>query len=158
MRGRQAFPLAGLSNGRGKGGGSLAGGRAEVQGRWTAAGPHGSSPAMWIMLAGPYSTGEADAETRAARLKALNAVALEVFRRGHVPVIGVNMALPIIAAAGNTQAAHDEVMMPLSLALAERCDACLRLGGPSAGADAEVARFRAAGKPVFLALEEVPPA
>ncbi|WPB86113.1 DUF1937 family protein [Sediminicoccus rosea] len=113
---------------------------------------------MWIMLAGPYSTGNADAETRAARLVALNRAALEVFRRGHVPVIGVNMALPLIAAAGNTEAAHAEVMMPLSLALAERCDACLRLGGASVGADAEVARFRAAGKPVFFALDEVPAA
>jgi hypothetical protein len=37
-------------------------------------------------------------------------------------------------------------MLPLSLALAERCDACLRIGGPSAGADAEVATFAAAAR------------
>jgi hypothetical protein len=49
-------------------------------------------------------------------------------------------------------------MMPLSLALAERCDAILRLPGASAGADEEVARFAAAGKPVFHALDEIPPA
>jgi hypothetical protein len=48
--------------------------------------------------------------------------------------------------------------MPLSLALAERCDAVLRIGGPSAGADAEAARFAAAGKPVFRDVAEVPPA
>lgn len=113
---------------------------------------------MWIMLAGPYSSGGADAQTRAARLSALNRAALAVLRRGHVPVIGVNMALPVIAAAGGTSEAFAEVMMPLSLALAERCDACLRLGGPSSGADQEVARFRAAGKPVFFALEDVPEA
>jgi hypothetical protein len=112
---------------------------------------------MWIMLAGPYSTGNADAATRASRLAALNAAALEVFRRGHVPVVGVNMALPVIAAAGGTDAAFAEIMMPLSLELAARCDACLRLPGASAGADAEVERFRAAGKPVFFALAEVPP-
>jgi hypothetical protein len=113
---------------------------------------------MWIMLAGPYSAGHADAATRAVRLAAMNQAALAVFRRGHVPVIGVNMALPVIAAAGDTPDAFEEVMMPLSLALAERCDACLRLGGASAGADAEVARFRAAGKPVFFALDDVPDA
>lgn len=111
---------------------------------------------MWIMLAGPYSSGNADAETRAARLAALNAAALAVFRRGHVPVVGVNMALPVIAAAGGGEAAFAEIMMPLSLELALRCDACLRLPGASAGADAEVERFRAAGKPVFLAVEELP--
>lgn len=66
------------------------------------------------------------------------------------------MALPVIAAAGD--AAFDEIMLPLSLALAERCDACLRIGGPSAGADAEAARFAAAGKPVWQDLAAVPPA
>lgn len=107
---------------------------------------------LWIMVAGPYTSGGADVSGRAANLRALNAAALEVFRRGHVPIIGVNMALPVIEAGGN----FEEVMMPLSLHLAERCDACLRVGGASAGADAEVARFRAAGKPVWSAVEDVP--
>lgn len=111
---------------------------------------------MWIMVAGPYTSGGADAATRAARLAELNRAALVVFRLGHVPVIGVNMALPVIAAAEGD--AFEEVMMPLSLALAERCDAILRIGGASAGADAELARFAAAGKPVFRSLAEVPPA
>lgn len=110
---------------------------------------------MWIMVAGPYTTGGADAATRAERLAAMNRAALALFRLGHVPVIGVNMALPVIAAAEGD--AFDEVMMPLSLALAGRCDAVLRIGGPSAGADAELDRFAAAGKPVFRSLAEVPP-
>jgi len=49
-------------------------------------------------------------------------------------------------------------MMPLSLRLVERCDACLRVGGPSRGADEKAARFRASGRPVYAALEEVPAA
>lgn len=109
---------------------------------------------MWIMVAGPYTSGGADAAIRAARLAELNHAALALFRLGHVPVIGVNLALPVIEAAGAD--AFDEVMMPLCLALAERCDAVLRIGGPSAGADAEVARFAAAGKPVYRALSDVP--
>jgi hypothetical protein len=48
-------------------------------------------------------------------------------------------------------------MMPLSLALAGRCDACLRVGGPSAGADQEVALFHAVGKPVYGSLADLPP-
>jgi ADP-ribose pyrophosphatase len=40
--------------------------------------------------------------------------------------------------------------------LAERCDAVLRLGGASQGADQEVARFTQAGKQVFYALAEIP--
>lgn len=107
------------------------------------------------MIAGPYRSGVADAETRADRLRTLNAAAYELLRRGHVPVIGVNMALPVIEIAG--QERYDEIMMPLSLALAERCDAVLRLGGPSSGADQEVARFVARGLPVFRSIDEVPP-
>jgi hypothetical protein len=110
---------------------------------------------MWIMIAAPYTSGGADAALRAARLTEMNRAALALLRLGHVPVIGVNMALPIIAAAEGD--VFDEVMMPVSLALAERCDAVLRLGGESKGADQEVARFAQAGKPVYYALTDIPP-
>ena len=108
---------------------------------------------MWIMIAGPYTSGARTPEERAANLRVLNEAAVEIFRLGHVPVIGVNMALPMIEAAG--EAAFDEFMMPVSLALTERCDACLRIGGPSKGADEEADRFRAAGRPVFYSLAEL---
>jgi hypothetical protein len=84
----------------------------------------------------------------------MNEAAVALFGGGQVPIIGVNLALPMIAAAGDD--AYDEIMMPLSLAAAERCDACLRIGGPSTGADQEVARFRARGQPVYFAIAEVP--
>ncbi|WP_376097928.1 hypothetical protein ACE7GA_07650 [Roseomonas sp. CCTCC AB2023176] len=107
---------------------------------------------MWIMVSGPYTAGGAGTAERAANLRAMNEAALALHRMGHVPVIGVNMALPVIEAGGG----FDEVMMPLSLALAERYDACLRIGGASRGGDEEAERFRAAGKPVFRVIEEVP--
>lgn len=110
---------------------------------------------MWIMVSGPYTAGARTAADRAENLAAMHRAAVEVFRRGHTPVIGVDVALPLIEVAGSD--AFDEMMMPLSLALAARCDACLRIGGPSAGADAEAAVFVAAGKPVYRALAEVPP-
>lgn len=110
---------------------------------------------MWIMVSGPYTAGDADAAQRAENLRAMNEAAVALHRAGHVPVIGVNMALPMIDAAGGG-AAYRDIMMPLSLALAERCDACLRLGGPSKGADDEVARFAAAGRPVYRNLTEIP--
>ena len=128
---------------------------------------------MWIMVVGPYTTGGADAATRTERLAALNRAALALFRRGHVPVIGVNMALPVIAVARGVmgeeppprpspatekQDPFDEIMMPLSLALADRCDAVLRIGGASAGADEEVERVRARGGHVYSSIDEVPDA
>jgi hypothetical protein len=111
--------------------------------------------AQWIMVSGPYTAGTTDAAHRSANLRALNRAALALLRMGHVPVIGVNLALPIIEAAGAE--AYGEIMAPLSLSLAESCDACLRIGGPSRGADEEVGRFQARGKPVYTRLEDVPP-
>lgn len=110
---------------------------------------------MWIMVSGPYTTGAATTEDRAANLRAMNLAAYELLRRGHVPVIGVNLALPLIWAAGAER--FDEIMMPLSLAAAERCDAVLRIGGPSRGADREVEAIRARGGRVYHSLEDIPP-
>lgn len=109
---------------------------------------------MWIMIAGPYRSGAATEAEREANLRAMNEAAHGVFLRGHVPIIGVNMALPVIAAAG--EEAYDDIMMPISLALAERCDAVLRIGGPSAGADAEVERLRDRGAAVYHDINDVP--
>ena len=111
---------------------------------------------MWIMVSGPYATGAATTEDRAANLRAMNLAAYEILKRGHVPVIGVNLALPLIWAAGPER--FDEIMMPLSLAATERCDAVLRIGGPSQGADREVEAIRARGGRIYQSLEEIPPA
>lgn len=109
---------------------------------------------MWIMVAGPYQSGAKTEAERAENLRTLNRTAHLLFEMGHVPIIGVNLALPIIQAAG--EETFDRIMMPLSLAVAERCDAILRVGGPSTGADQEVERFFARGLPVYRQLEEVP--
>ena len=71
-----------------------------------------------------------------------------------MPIVGVNLALPIIEAVGPSS--YDAIMLPLSLALAERCDAILRLAGESAGADLEVERVRARGGAVYASVEEIP--
>jgi len=82
------------------------------------------------MVSGPYTSGAKSAANRRRNLAIMNKAAVAVLRKGHVPIIGVNLALPIIAAAGGAKF-YDEIMMPLSLAAAERCDAVLRVGGPS---------------------------
>ena len=109
---------------------------------------------MWIMVAGPYRTGARDAEERARNLRALNLAACAIHERGHVPIVGVNLALPIIEAAGPSS--YDAILLPISLALAERCDAVLRLAGESAGADGEVERVRARGGAVYASVAEIP--
>jgi hypothetical protein len=109
---------------------------------------------MWIMIAGPYRSGSSDPARWAENLRKLNAAALAVFQKGHVPIVGVNLALPIVESAG--EASYGQIMQPLSLRLTERCDAILRIDGASHGADEEVERFRARGLPVFESLAAVP--
>ena len=109
---------------------------------------------MWIMIAGPYRSGTHDPEEWAGNLGEMNRTAHAVFGRGHTPVIGANMALPVIEAAGGSE--YDAIMMPLSIALAQRCDGILRIGGTSAGADLEVERVRRNGGVVFDSLEAIP--
>jgi hypothetical protein len=109
---------------------------------------------MWIMIAGPYRHGTTDPENWKSNLQLLNEFAYKVHQKGHVPVIGVNAALPIIEAAGQDK--YEEIMMPISLALAKRCDAVLRVGGISAGADKEVELFEKKNLPVYRSMEEIP--
>jgi hypothetical protein len=109
---------------------------------------------MWIMIAGPYSFGTKSEEEKLTNLHKLNQAALEVFRKGHTPVIGVNMALPMIETAGKDS--YSQIMMPLSLSLCNRCDAILRIGGVSPGADKEVAEFQKRGKVIYQHFDEIP--
>ena len=113
---------------------------------------------MWIMVSGPYSTGagaDDDGDARAVNLAALNRAALALVRAGHLPIVGINLARPIARLAAEDPT---PLIQRLSMAAVERCDACLRIGGPSRGADAEVERFAAAGRIVYRVLDEVPPA
>jgi hypothetical protein len=94
-----------------------------------------------------------------ANVDAMNAAALEVFRAGHLPVTGEALALPLIELAGSHtvgDAAFDEVFHPIARRLVRRCDAVLRIGGSSAGADQMVAIAKAHGKLVAGAVEDLP--
>jgi len=109
---------------------------------------------QWIMIAGPYRGGTANKDEHQANLDFLNRIAYEVFKKGHVPIIGVNLALPIIKAAGDMH--YDEIMMPICLPLTEKCDAVLRVGGESKGADMEVQKFIDRKLAVYRSIEDVP--
>jgi hypothetical protein len=109
---------------------------------------------MWIWICGPYAA-DGDADRRAFNLGALNDAALHVLAQGHVPLIGINMALPMMEAMHLDPEAHD-IRRPLSVALMQRCDACLRIGGPSTGADNEVKWFKARERAVYRSLDAVP--
>src|SRR5512147_1116248 len=89
----------------------------------------------------------------------MESFALPLFRAGHVPIVGEWLALPLVALAGSKRvgdAAFNEIFHPIAERLLARCDAVLRVGGPSQGADLMVETARAQGLAVFHALNEVP--
>lgn len=117
---------------------------------------------LMILVAGPYRSGTGDDPAKiAANVKAMTDMALQLFRAGHLPVLGEWFALPLIEHAGSKgigDPVFDEIFHPVSRRLVEKCDGCLRIGGASKGADEMVARAKAAGKQVFLRYEDIPPA
>ncbi|MGE0423030.1 MAG: DUF4406 domain-containing protein [Reyranellaceae bacterium] len=117
---------------------------------------------MMILVAGPYRSGTGDDPAKiAANVRTMMDTALALFRAGHLPVLGEWYALPLIEHAGSTRigdAVFDEIFHPVARRLVAKCDACLRIGGPSAGADEMVALARAAGRQVFFSMQDIPPA
>ncbi len=117
---------------------------------------------MMILIAGPYRSGTGDDPAKmAGNLQRLEAAAWPIFRRGHVPMIGEWVALPVLAGAGGGAVGsplYDEVMHPTAHRLLQHCDAVLRLEGASSGADADVRIAQARGIPVYHHIDEVPEA
>jgi hypothetical protein len=112
-----------------------------------------------ILVAGPYRSGTGgDPALVRANVEAMTSASLALWRRGHLPVMGEWFALPLIEAAEAEcdTAADEEIFHPIAERLLARCDACLRIGGPSEGADRMVATARRFGKRVFTSIEDVP--
>jgi hypothetical protein len=113
-----------------------------------------------ILIAGPYRSGTGDdPEKMAANVRAMEALALPLFRAGHIPVVGEWLALPLVSLAGSTRVGDGpftEIFHPIAERLLASCDGVLRIGGDSAGADLMVATARRKGLRVFHRLQEVP--
>jgi len=115
---------------------------------------------MMILVAGPYRSGTGDdPQKMAANVRAMEAYALPLFRAGHIPIIGEWLALPLAALAGSRGVGDEpfnEVFHPIAERLLLRCDAVLRVGGPSHGADLMVKVARERGLAIYERLREVP--
>jgi hypothetical protein len=120
----------------------------------------GASRPLLIVVAGPYRSGTGDDPAKmAANLRLMEAYSLPLFRAGHVPLVGEWLALPLLQQAGSRRpgdAAWEEIFHPVAERLLERCDALLRMGGPSQGADLMVKVARERGLRVYERLQDVP--
>jgi hypothetical protein len=115
---------------------------------------------MMILIAGPYRSGtNDDPQLMRKNLDKLESVALPLFRKGHVPVIGEWLALPLLKLAGSKKPGdevYNEILYPVAHRLLEKCDAVLRLEGVSSGADDDVKIAMEKGLKVYYSVDEVP--
>lgn len=115
---------------------------------------------LMILVAGPYRSGTYDQpELIAKNVKAMTDTALQLYQLGHLPVLGEWFALPLIEAAGSKAIGDDifnSMFHPVAIQLIDHCDAVLRIGGASAGADEMVNVASSKGKKIFTDLLEIP--
>ena len=115
---------------------------------------------MMILISGPYRGGTNDDPVLIKRnLDKLESVALPVFRKGHIPMIGEWVALPLMQLAGSKEIGDeiwDEIQYPVAHRILEKCDAVLRLEGTSKGADEDVRIAKERGLKIFYNVDEIP--
>ena len=115
---------------------------------------------MLILVAGPYRSGTNDDPKRIhANVKFMNEVALQVHDVGHLPVLGEWFALPLIETAGSAKIGDEvftRIFYPVAIKLLDFCDAVLRVGGNSQGADEMVRIGKSKGKLIYQSVSEIP--
>jgi len=115
---------------------------------------------MMILIAGPYRSGTNDDPVLIQKNVALmESYALPIFRAGHIPILGEWLALPLASLARSRKVGDDafnEIFHPVAVRLLEKCQAVLRVGGPSVGADEMVRIGRERGLKICSSLEEIP--
>jgi hypothetical protein len=118
------------------------------------------SKSLMILVAGPYRSGTNDDPVLIeANVKAMTDTALELYRMGHMPVLGEWFALPLIEAAGSREtgdAIFNKIFHPIAIQLIDHCDAVLRIGGASKGADEMVNTGRLKNKIIFYKQDDIP--
>jgi hypothetical protein len=119
-----------------------------------------AAKSMMILIAGPYRSGTHDDPALIRKnVEEMESYALPIFRAGHIPILGEWLALPLVALAGSRNIGDgpfDEVFHPIAVRLLEKCDAVLRVGGSSVGADEMVRVGRTLGLKIYNNLQEIP--
>jgi len=115
---------------------------------------------MMILIAGPYRSGTNDDPVLIQKnVELMESYTLPIFRAGHIPLLGEWLALPLVRLAGSRKIGDEsfnEIFHPIAVRLLAKCDAVLRVGGPSAGADEMVRVGRERGLKIYNDPAEIP--
>lgn len=105
---------------------------------------------MIIAVAGPYS---ADTEEqKQINIDELNKTAAKLLELGHIPLIGINAAVPVLKFANIKN--EYKAIMNISLSVTSACEALLLLS-ESPGANKERDLILTQNKPVFRSINEL---
>jgi hypothetical protein len=119
-----------------------------------------SKKPLMILIAGPYRSGTGDDPAKmAVNLKKLEEASWPLFQKGHIPMIGEWVALPIWNCAGGKSVGdelYEQILHPTAGRLLQHCDGVLRLPGASKGADNDVKIAKERGIPVYFDIKDVP--
>jgi len=119
-----------------------------------------SSKSLMILIAGPYRSGTNDnPDLIAVNVQNMTEAALRVYEKGHLPVMGEWFALPLIEASGSKRIGDEvfnKIFHPVAVQLIDHCDAVLRIGGASSGADEMMTTGAQKGKQLFYSEDEIP--
>ncbi len=114
---------------------------------------------LMILVAGPFRSGTNDDPVLIHRnVEAMNQMALKVYQKGHLPVLGEWFALPLIETAGSKEMGDeiwDSMFHPVAIRMISKCDVVLRIGGPSKGSDEMVRIGKEKGKRIIYSLDEL---
>ena len=117
---------------------------------------------MLILIAGPYRSGTNNDPVLIQRnMNNLEAAALPIFRKGHIPMIGEWVANPLIELAGSKEIGDEvfhEIQYPAAHRLLTKCDALLRIEGASKGADQDVQIAGELGLKIYYDVKDIPDA
>ena len=115
---------------------------------------------MMLLFAVPLRCGTNDDSILIKKnLQNLASVALPIFRKGHIPMIGEWVALPLMNLAGSKEigdSVWDEIQYPIAHRLLEKCEAVFRIEGESKGADNDVRIAKELGLIIYYSLDEIP--
>lgn len=115
---------------------------------------------MLIMIAGPYRSGtDNDPILIQRNMDKLESMAIPIFQKGHISMIGEWVANPLIHLAGSKEIG-DEIFnayqYPVAHRILRKCDAILRVEGESKGADQDVELAKKLGLKIYYSLNEIP--
>jgi hypothetical protein len=117
---------------------------------------------MMILIAGPYASNTGnDLALIRKNMDKLESMALPIFRKGHIPMIGEWVANPLMKLAGSTEigdAIFTEIQYPTAHRLLHKCDAVLRIQGESKGADQDVEIAKGLGLRIYYNVKDIPDA